>query len=457
MFKKILYFASVIVIFSSFNFRDNIPPSGWYQQFMPSLGNATLSDISFPDSLIGYASTTRDTNTHNSYILKTTNGGDNWFVSLTDNGNRNFVKIIFINKDTGFAAAKFSFKSNGTLYKTTNAGINWITIPNPLASFDYEDIAVINENILWCVEDDFFSGGAYLSTNGGLNWTRKFDGGNFNPVKIYMYNERIGFITRGTSSTSRFYKTTNSGDNWTLIPNTGGFDNLFFLDSLIGFKCQGFNLYKSSDGGLTWKDTIFKSFFSGGVAMGFRDFHAVNEDTIWGSGGYFFPGFKSIIPITTNGGNTWGYQIPHDSVTGEFSIITFYNKNYGWMFRRTKNDMTNSFNGVHTVTGGDTIIHLVDIKQISTEIPIKFKLYQNYPNPFNPKTKISFSVKSQETKIGIKIYDISGKFISELVNQNISAGTYEVEFDGSNLSSGIYFYSLISDNFTETKKMMLIK
>ena len=86
----------------------------------------------------------------------------------------------------------------------------------------------------------------------------------------------------------------------------------------------------------------------------------------------------------------------------------------------------------------------------------EFKLTQNYPNPFNPSTKIAYSVPVSGN-VSMVIYDNLGEEVATLVNENKAAGTYNVEFDASSLPSGIYFYSLTSGNFTETKKMILLK
>ncbi|MCI0473462.1 MAG: T9SS type A sorting domain-containing protein [Ignavibacteria bacterium] len=98
----------------------------------------------------------------------------------------------------------------------------------------------------------------------------------------------------------------------------------------------------------------------------------------------------------------------------------------------------------------------IGIKQISSEIPSVFKLNQNYPNPFNPSTKISFSVP-QSGFVSLKVYDLTGREVANLVNNKLEAGTYEYDFDGSKLTSGIYFYRINSGAYSETLKMMLIK
>ena len=97
------------------------------------------------------------------------------------------------------------------------------------------------------------------------------------------------------------------------------------------------------------------------------------------------------------------------------------------------------------------------IIQNSGIIPEKPALYQNYPNPFNPVTTIKFDIPKQ-TSVKITVYDILGNQVTELVNlSNVKPGSYSVQFDAGNLASGIYLYKIIGDNFTETKKMLVVK
>ncbi len=104
------------------------------------------------------------------------------------------------------------------------------------------------------------------------------------------------------------------------------------------------------------------------------------------------------------------------------------------------------------------------VKSTGGEIPEKFTLYQNYPNPFNPVTKIKFDIPlsrgvsaGRGVLVHIIIYDVLGREIAALVNEKLDPGTYEVEWNASNYPSGVYFYRLIADNYTETKKMVLLK
>ncbi len=93
---------------------------------------------------------------------------------------------------------------------------------------------------------------------------------------------------------------------------------------------------------------------------------------------------------------------------------------------------------------------------LHTCLTVYFKLEQNYPNPFNPNTAISYNL-SLSSFISLKVYDILGNEVATLVNEKQNPGTYTVDFDGSNYSSGIYFYKIETDNFFVTKKMIMIK
>ncbi len=99
---------------------------------------------------------------------------------------------------------------------------------------------------------------------------------------------------------------------------------------------------------------------------------------------------------------------------------------------------------------------VISVRTISTEVPSNFSLSQNYPNPFNPTTNIKFAV-NKAGLVSLKVYDLAGKEVSTLVNENMAVGTYEYKFDASSLSSGIYFYTMKANGYSETKKMMLIK
>ena len=112
-------------------------------------------------------------------------------------------------------------------------------------------------------------------------------------------------------------------------------------------------------------------------------------------------------------------------------------------------------NGRGDVSVSYTNVHIL-IHNITTEIPSKYDLAQNYPNPFNPVTNLEFGIPDLGF-VSLKIYDLLGKEVVTLVNEKLNPGTYRVEFDAGSLTSGVYFYRLTSGDFTDTKRMVLVK
>ena len=104
----------------------------------------------------------------------------------------------------------------------------------------------------------------------------------------------------------------------------------------------------------------------------------------------------------------------------------------------------------------DGTFSYTDVVNVSYDVPAEFVLSQNYPNPFNPSTRINYFVP-QESFVSIKVYDFLGREVMTLVNDTKATGSYEMVFDASNLPSGTYFYTLIAENYSTTKKMIIIK
>jgi hypothetical protein len=202
-------------------------------------------------------------------------------------------------------------------------------------------------------------------------------------------------------------------------------------------------------------------------------------------------GGNNYVYATTNFGNNWNLSssLPYTpnlvgGVTDNYTIFYYYVKTDSaglqsiyrggllgyWILE------FNGIRGMRHMQGEDFQIWVVGdsgriyerhilyplIRKISSEIPERFELMQNYPNPFNPVTKIKFDVKksvasSQESVVTLKVLDITGKVIATLVNEQLQAGTYEVNWNASNFSSGIYFFKLSAGNYIETKKMLMVK
>jgi len=419
------------------------PPSGWYQQNMTGLSGRSITDMTFTDSLTGYAVTKWGADS-TGFILKTTNGGDNWNIILS--AHKYFRRVIFINDNTGFVCGGWG-ELTGYLYKTTNAGLNWFTINTPFGK-SFNDMSVLNEDTIYIADDMDYWGGVFRTTNGGQTWQTIFNAGTINnPSKIYMYNKDIGFICRtGTS----FFKTTNGGINWFQITGYGEFFDIYFADSLTGWKCPGI-MQKTTDGGYNWITQVLPSGYPI-ASTGISNFSNINKDTIWGVGGLLYTpnGYRGILYRTTNGGINWQYQIPDTGFQiPQYWYIEFYNRLNGWSY-------SDYSRGIHTVTGGDSVF-ITNIIRGNESIVKEFQLNQNYPNPFNSITNIKFKLKSGMIFAEIKVYDITGKLIRVLTSKKYEAGEHTVRFDAAGLPSGVYFYKLGAGDFSQTRKMILLR
>jgi len=443
-----LFYFSVLVFFIGFNFRDN-PQGGWQLQLIDGLSGRSISDIFFLDSVNGWAVTPFVQQNDTAFVFKTTNGGNNWFIS-----NKRidqwvgYNKIKFINSNTGFACGTSQSSGYKGLSKSTDGGYNWQSLNVPDPYLDYKDMSILNEDTIWLVASSTIGGGVFRTTNGGQNFIQQLSAGNQNPDKIYMYNARIGFIGKTTGSSIR--KTTDGGFTWSIILNSHFLD-IYFIDSLTGWRSSGSNMYKSVNGGINW---VSYPLPQGGniITSTIYEFNNINNDTIWGTGGWvYYPssGNRGILYRTTNGGINWHYQIP-DTSFGLFAYyhIQFINKSIGWAYLLGS--------GIHTTTGGDTTFY-TGIQQISGEVPQEFSLGQNYPNPFNSRTVIEYEIRKQ-SKIKITVYDITGKGVICLVDHTQSAGRYQVDFPGPLFPSGVYFYEMTADGKQiSVKKMVMTK
>jgi len=92
----------------------------------------------------------------------------------------------------------------------------------------------------------------------------------------------------------------------------------------------------------------------------------------------------------------------------------------------------------------------------SAIVPVGCEFYQNYPNPFNPSTTIKFDVRTSGIVI-LKVFDVLGREVEVIVNEYLESGSYSVQFSGDNLPSGVYYYELRAESFSETKRMLLVK
>jgi len=165
------------------------------------------------------------------------------------------------------------------------------------------------------------------------------------------------------------------------------------------------------------------------------------------------PPNQTIIEFqySSDGGNTWPNgtvsQLPIDTVSNLQPNTIYY-----FRARATNQAGSSGFSNI----AFDTTFYLNNIIPLNGGVPSKYSLTQNYPNPFNPITKIRFDI-ARLGHIKIVVFDVNGREIQMLVNESLKPGTYETTFDGSKLNSGVYFYKITAGDFTETKRMLLIK
>ena len=152
--------------------------------------------------------------------------------------------------------------------------------------------------------------------------------------------------------------------------------------------------------------------------------------------------------------NSTGTVIPNTVGTHNF-VFTYY-KEPTWQDSSIYTMAFIQNDADRTILNAGRMGMLVGIEPYINETPSSFELKQNYPNPFNPTTNISFSLP-KSSYVSLKVYDLVGREVKTLVDGNQQQGTYNIMYDAVNLPSGIYFYTLKTNEFTETKKMMLVK
>lgn len=393
--------------------------------------------------------------------------------------SNDLAACYFLNNNTGFITGK-----NGILLKTTNGGVIWRNIFNEI-NYDVSAIHFLNSNTGWAyIENNINEDSSFIlkTMDGGTLWNKYFIDTNRAVIGI----SRIQFLDENTGYLTNYHslkKTTNGGINWQVILNERTGD-IHFLNSETGWAGVPMRrLFKTVDGGNQWEETTLPMIYH----QLSTDIHFFDEKDGLYAGGWGYGWLYS----TSNYGQNWnlynnmigiykmsfpdnnnGYALAYSEFTHKYRIAKTTNRGLNWDLLRAdikgydQSRITDIFfSSVYTgwVIGNSGAIYkttnggsMIGVNPVDTEIPTKFFLSQNYPNPFNPATKISFDIPASGFT-ELKIFDLVGREISNLVNEDLTAGKYEIDFNASHLPSGIYYYKLISGNFTQTKKMVLIK
>ncbi len=404
--------------------------SGWYPVYS-GVTYSVLKNIYFVNDNTGFA-------VGHELILKTTDRGLNWIPKFVPNNNFTFNSVHSHNGLLVFAAGYGG--SLGTLariYESTDSGENWfLSYSSALYQSFISCIAFVNDSTGFFVGGNALYSQAYSgkTTNAGISWNSMVINSYVNLSEVLFVNQTTGFISGNGAS----FKSTNSGQNWF---NGGGYGGpLSFIDENTGFECNFNGLRKTTDAGFTWT-TIFNM---QNIISNVYDICFVNNYTGYAVG---YSSNSNRLIKTTNSGFNWYSQF--DSTSGSFISIFFLDQNTGFACGSFNSDLI-----IKTTTGGVPI----GIQHIGTNVPKDFSLSQNYPNPFNPVTKIRFDIGgTSSAQTLLSVYDLLGCEIKTLVNEKLRPGEFEVDFVASNYPSGIYYYKLTANDFTETKKMVLVK
>jgi len=356
-------------------------------------------------------------NTHGAVVYKTTDGGAFWTKKIlsTTAGDAGF-QIQFVDELNGRALVYNFITGVPQFLQTTDGGDNWSPF-NGAGIFYFVDI-----NNGWSYSGSGPQGAntpymIFHTTNGGTKWTLQFADslpGSFHSMQFSDLNN--GWIV---GDSSKILKTTNGGLNWLRITNTG-------IDPLSESKCVFF-----LNGNTGW--------------IGTND-GEINVNP------------SREVLHTTNGGASWVKQYPQNS-GGIFSIF-FWDENKGWFTadrcvqycEDTYPDSVKLWQADIYSTGNGGVTGVEENKYI----PQRYILSNNYPNPFNPSTVISYSIPTS-SNVELIIYNTLGQIVKVLERGFRNAGNYSITFSADELPSGIYFYKIEADQFSQVKKMILIK
>ena len=250
-------------------------------------------------------------------------------------------------------------------------------------------------------------------------------------------------------------KSSNNGDDWISLntPTSSSLNSIYFFDNERGFAV--------GDSG-----TILYT-YTGGVSptnnppLPFHLLTPANEDSMQIMRSISFTWQKVVDPdnnpilytllISGDSCATWNAYGPVSDTVLQVHSPAQIPGRYFWMVIANDGMLATPSLDVFAFN----IFSVADVGE-SGDVPGAFVLSQNYPNPFNPTTKIKFVIPNSSF-VNLKVYDVLGREVTTLVNEEKPAGEYEVEFSGKNLSSGVYHYQLKADNYVETKKMLFIK
>lgn len=363
------------------------------------------------------------------------------------------------------------------IFRSTSNGDAWFPINSglPNGGNGVFHLAINNSGVIFAGGRTSTAGiGVFRSTNNGNNWTQTGLSGDLAVGTLAINsNNHIFAGLNGPGGTTGIYRSTDNGNNWTQL-------NTIFYVTKLAINSSG-HIFAG-----TYQDGLFRSTDNGD---NFSQVHASLMQVFalaFNSSGHVFAGTIGGVFRSTNNGNNWtqinsgltNLNVTSLLVNSNDHIFTGAYGGGGGVFRSTNNGnnwsqvnsgLTNTnvwplalnssgylFAGTYGGGVYRTNQPTTSVRELSDLIPESFALEQNYPNPFNPSTRIVFNIPSREF-VSLKVYDLLGKEVAQLVSDVLAPGTYQTEFVGTGLATGIYLYRLNAGLFTETKKLILLR
>lgn len=412
------------------------------------------------------------------YYKRSTDGGINWGTDtrLTNDPNTSRQPSIAVSGSIVHVVWPDDRDSEIHYKRSTDGGVSWgedTPLTNTAGGSGSSSVSVSGSvvHVVWNDFQDFNNEIYYKrSTDGGVNWSSDTrltnDPATSWEPSIAVSGSVVHVVwweNREGNNEIYYKRSTDGGVNWgadTRLTNNSASSETPFIsvsDSVVHIvwnddRDGNGEIYyrRSTDAGVSWGvDTRLTNNSANSrnpsVAVSGTTVHVVWPDQRDGNDEIYY---KS----STDGGVAWGADIRLTNNVGEssWSSVTVSGSvvHVVWNDKRDGNfEIYYKRNPDGNVTG---------IEAIASDLPEEFLLNQNYPNPFNPVTNIRYAIP-QQGYVTLKIYDILGNEIATLVNEEKSTGTYEVQFDASLLSSGVYLYKIQAGEYSSTKKMTLLK
>lgn len=414
--------------------------------------NQSIQPLALNDSII-FAGTGGTFNAQG--LFKSTNNGQNWIqLSLFNN---------YIYSLTAFGTTVIAGTAGHDVFKTNNNGQYW-----KRNSFDGYDITTLGSNNSYIFLGCYNLANLYYSSDTGNTWlTTTLGGISLRSFAANNSNIFVGASHNNSSPGGVFYSSDN-GSSWiqTSLNSSYGVFSLLIKDTTIFAGTHLNGIFYSFNNGINWLPTSLTTNIIWGLAKNNRFLFAASDNGIFRSsdGGLNWQNIglegDQVLSIAVKDSNIVAGLMVQGIYISKDNGLTWIEHNEG-MVPQSITALLLTSDYAYAGTDGSSVwkrdvSDLIGIKSINTRVPVKYFLYQNYPNPFNPATKIKYQI-AKSGDVRLIIYDITGKEVETLVNEKQSPGVYEVEFNGSKYASGVYFYKLETETFSETKKMVLVK